>query len=242
MNLSINLYKLAIAVTLITAVVFCTYKACNHPQPVATSSANGKVIPIQPPKQYKSPEGTVYTEVKVVRAANDAQLHSYYKALLAQMQAKLNIKEKQITDLIAAGVTTEGHLIVKTNSSKNNTDTSADSSISTIEQIHYFSFKDKFINLAGRLESDTVNITYKTTDSVYFITHWKRKNFLSKKELYLKGFAQNPQTNIKGLQQLKINIPPPKKWAIGINVGYYFTGQKFVPGIGFGLTKTLIRF
>ncbi|WP_438946679.1 DUF6549 family protein [Sediminibacterium sp.] len=240
-----NWYKILIATVLLVAIVVCTYRACNHAQPVSTTSAKSKVIPKQIPKSYIAPSGTVHTETKVVQAEHDNLLEEYYMKLLADAKKELAIKDKQLKDVIAASITTEGTITFPIYREEEPSIDSAARPIKVYdcpEDIRYFQYKDKFIKLVGRVDQDSIDVSYKVEDSIHLVTYWKRKNFLSAKELYVNGFSTNPNTNIKGLQMVKINQATPKKWAVGINAGYYFDGSGFRPGIGIGLTKTIFRF
>lgn len=233
LSIKISWYKLLIAVVLITAITVCTFRACNHTQPALTSSAKGKVITKQNPVSYKSKAGTVHTEIKVVQAEHDVWLEEYYQHLLKEARDSLKLKEAELKELIAASLHTSGSFKAPL---KPDTLVLHD----TIYPSKIFKYQDRFISMAGRVEQDAVDIGYKTFDSLTFVTYYKKKNWFAKKELYLNAFPMNPNASIKGLQSVKITTPPPK-WAIGITAGYYFNGQVMVPGIGIGITKTLIR-
>lgn len=234
LTVKINWYKILIAIVLLVAIVVCTYRACNHAQPVSTTSAKGKVIPKQIPKSYIAPSGTVHTEAKVVQAEHDVWLGEYYQMLLKAARDSLKIAQDQLKEVLAAGITSEGSYSLPL---KPDTVLIPDSS----NPARIFKYQNRFINLVGRIEHDSIDIAYKSFDSLTFITYTKRKNILSPKELYLNAFSMNPNSSIKGLQSVKLTVPPPK-WAIGINAGYYFDGTMFRPGIGIGLTKTIFRF
>ena len=226
-------YKLLIAVVLITAIVVCTFRACNHTQPALTSSAPGKVIHKQIPITYKGKSGTVHTEIKVVQAEHDVWLEEYYQHLLKEARDSLKLKESELKEVVAASLYTSGSVKI---SIKRDTVRVHD----TLYPAQVFKYQNKFINLVGRIENDSMDLGYKTFDSLTFVTYTKKKNWFAKKELYLNAFSMNPNASIKGLQSVKITAPPPK-WAVGITAGYYFNGQVVVPGVGIGITKTLIR-
>lgn len=233
-NLKSNWYKIIIAIALIIAISVCTYRACNREQPVSTSSATGKVTPKQIPITYKGKSGTVHTEVKVVQAEHDVWLEDYYQHLLKEARDSLKLKEAELKEVLAASISTSGSLKIPIS-----VDTLKVHD--TIYPAKVFKYTDRFIKLVGRIDQDTVDLGYKSFDSLTFITYTKRKHLFAKKELYLNAFSMNPNATIKGLQSVKINAPPPK-WAIGINAGYYFDGSTFRPGIGIGITKTIFRF
>lgn len=232
-TIKVNWYKLLIAAVLITAIVVCTFRACNHGQPALTSSSKGEVIPKQIPKSYKKPSGTVHTETKVVQAEHDFWLDQYYQSLLKGARDSLKITQDQLKEVIAAGVTSDGSYTLPL---KPDTVLIHD----TLSPARIFKYQNRFISLAGRIDQDSIDIAYKSFDSLTFITYTKKKNIFSPRELYLNAFSMNPNSSIKGLQSVKLTVPPPK-WAIGINAGYYFDGNSFKPGIGIGITKTLIR-
>lgn len=232
-TLKFNWYKALIAVVVLIAIIVCTYRACNHGQPALTSSANGKVIPKQIPKSYKTASGTVHTETKVVQAEHDVWLEEYYRFLLKEARDSLKITQGQLKEVLAAGITSDGNYSIPL---KPDTVRITD----TISPAKTFKYQNRFISLVGRIQHDSIDIGYKSFDSLTFITYTKKKNIFSPKELYLNGFTMNPNSSINGLQSVKLTVPPPK-WAIGINAGYYFDGSSFRPGIGIGITKTIIR-
>lgn len=234
LTIKISWYKILIAIVILVAIVVCTFRACNHAQPVSTTSANGKVIPKQIPKSYIAPSGTVHTETKVVQAEHDVWLDQYYQFLLKEARDSLKIAHDQLKEVLAAGITSEGSYSLPL---KPDTIRITD----TISPAKTFKYQNRFISLVGRIKHDSIDIGYKSFDSLTFVTYTKRKNIFSPKELYLNAFSMNPNSSIKGLQSVKITVPPPK-WAIGVNAGYYFDGSSFRPGIGIGITKTIFRF
>lgn len=243
-TIKINWYKILVAIVLIIAISVCTFRACNRDQPALTTSAPGKVIPKQIPKSYIAPSGTVHTEVKVVQAEHDVWLEDYYKSLLAEVKEELAIKDKQLRDVIAAGITNEGYISIPLEKVEIPIDSTSRPQLISIcpDEIRYFQYKDKFIKMAGRIDQDSIDLSYKVEDSIHLVTYWKKKHLFAAKELFINGFSTNPNSNIKGLQMVKLNQVTPKKWAVGINAGYFFDGSTFRPGIGIGITKTIFRF
>lgn len=233
-KIKINWYKLLVAIGLLIAISVCTFRACNRDQPALTTSAPGKVTPKQIPITYKGKSGTVHTEVNVVQAEHDVWLEEYYQHLLKEARDSLKLKEAELKEVLAASIKTEGsfkipviHDTIKT--------------IDTVYPSKIFRYGDRFITLVGRIDQDTVDLGYKTFDSLTFVTYTKKQHFFAKRELYLNAFSMNPNATIKGLQSVKINAPA-RKWAVGVNAGYFFDGSTFRPGIGIGIQKTIFRF
>lgn len=230
-------YKNLIIAILLIVLGLLVFKACNNhaEQPSTTSNGKALVIPKQITKQRVSAGGTVHTEVKVVEAAQDVWLDQYYQNLLQSVRDSLQLSQAHLREVLAASLTTNGSIQT---SVKRDTVRLIDSSYKPIQ---IFTYHDKFINLAGRIENDSIDIAYKTFDSLTFVTYYKKSKLFAKKQLYMDAWPLNPNASIKGLQSIKVNAPQPKKWAIGIIAGYYFNGQVMAPGVGIGITKTIIR-
>jgi hypothetical protein len=229
--------KNLLILALIIAVGILLFKSCSKTsqQPNTTQTGKSKEIPKQITTQRISAGGTVHTGVKVVEAAGDVWLDAYYQNLLQGVRDSLKIAQDQIREVVAASVSTIGNLQLPV---FRDTIRLTDSSYKPVQ---IFSYRDKFINLAGRIENDSLGIAYKTFDSLTFVTYTKRKNIFAKSELMMDAWPSNPNASLRGLQSIKLNAPAPKKWALGITAGYYFNGQVILPGIGIGITKTLIR-
>ena len=229
--------KNLLILVLIIAVGILLFKSCSKTsqQPDTTATSKPMAIQKQITTQKISSGGTVHTEVKVVEAAGDVWLDQYYQNLLEGVRDSLKIAQDQIRDVVAASVSSIGKLELPV---FRDTIRLTDSSFKPVQ---IFSFRDKYINLAGRIDNDSLDIAYKTFDSLTFVTYTKRKNIFSKSELYMDAWPSNPNASLKGLQSIKLNAPKPKQWAIGITAGYYFNGQILLPGVGVGITKTIIR-
>jgi hypothetical protein len=229
--------KNLLIVLLIIAVGILLFKSCSTrtQQPNTTATSKPMAIQKQITTQRTSAGGTVHTEVKVVEAAGDVWLDAYYQNLLQGVRDSLKITQDQLRDVVAASLSTAGSISTKI---IRDTIRLTDSSYKPVQ---IFSHRDPFIMLAGRIENDSLDIAYKTYDSLTFATYTKRKNIFSKSELYMDAWPLNPNASIKGLQSIKLNTPKPKQWALGITAGYYFNGQVIAPGVGVGITRTILR-
>jgi hypothetical protein len=231
-----TLKNLLILVLIISVCIllFKSYSKTSQ-QPNTTAISKPMAIQKQITTQRISAGGTVHTGVKVVEAAGDLWLDAYYQNLLEAARDSLKIAQDQIREVVAASLSTAGSISAKI---IRDTIRLTDSSYRPVQ---IFSHRDKYINLAGRIENDSLDIAYKTFDSLTFVTYTKRKNIFAKRELYMDAWPSNPNASLKGLQSIKLNAPKPKQWAIGITAGYYFNGQILAPGVGVGITKTIIR-
>jgi hypothetical protein len=206
---------------------------CNEPaNPAQPVTAKQQALPAPQPRVYtNSKTGTVHTETKVVQAERDVHLSSYYESLLADMKAELKLKDKQIDRLTGILALTEGTI-----SMKHDTLRVADSGSIA------FSYADDFLQLAGVTGPEETSINYSLRDSIHLVSYWKQQGLFGKRELYVNGYSKNPATTLVGLQQVKITPPPPKKWAIGLQLGYGAGATGLGPYIGIGISRNLIRF
>jgi len=232
MKLFLKILPWIIVAVLVAALV----KLCTPDKPVTKPAHTSRELTnLQAPKLQRSVSGTVHTENKAVQADRDVWLHDYYKSLLADMQQKLNLKEKQIQQLTAASSLTEGQVITKVDTVHVYGDTG--------HFENHFTYADRWLYLRGKIIDDQLELDYRITDSIQLVSFTKRKWFLGKRESYVSGFSLNPKTTLQGLQQVKLNGSiEPKKWGIGIQAGYGITGAGLSPYVGIGITRTLIRF
>jgi len=87
---------------------------------------------------------------------------------------------------------------------------------------------------------DTLTSVFKTVKEGGFL------GFNQKEFLQLDIHSANPYNKITGLHAYRVPAPEPKKWGIGLFVGYGYsfgTSQtKATPIVGLGVTRTFIRF
>lgn len=107
-------------------------------------------------------------------------------------------------------------------------------------------YKDKYFTATTK--TDTLGnslMAYNYNAQLDIVTEAKRKNFLSKEVQTI--YISSPDKNMKinNVEHFKKDISiPPKKWGLGIQVGYYYVPEKnsLTPGVGLGLSYNLIRF
>jgi len=83
-------------------------------------------------------------------------------------------------------------------------------------------------------------INYHVKDSVTMTTYSKRKWVFGAKEYFVQGTSHNPNTEIIGLESIK--VAEQKRFSIGPYVGVGFNGRSFDPQIGVGVQLKIAEF
>lgn len=105
-----------------------------------------------------------------------------------------------------------------------------------------YEYQDKWLKLTYTPESNSIDLNYALTLST--VKYWKRKWFLAPKAYYIDVFSDDPRVTIENVKRFTIETSKPKKFGIGLNVGYGygFASNQWQPYIGAGLSYNLIRF
>jgi hypothetical protein len=79
------------------------------------------------------------------------------------------------------------------------------------------------------------------TDTISVIwSEIKKRNRL--KALVLNISLSNPDTKVEGIKSFRIEQPKPKKFGLGLDIGYEFDGLRLRPYFGLGFSYNFIRF
>jgi len=105
-----------------------------------------------------------------------------------------------------------------------------------------YGYQDKWLKLSYNAESNQLDLNYELTLST--AKYWKRKWFLAPKQYYIDVFSDDQRVKIKNVKRFTIETPKPKKFGIGLSMGYSYSlaDSKWQPYIGLGLNYNLIRF
>lgn len=225
----IDTFKLAFAGLLLVGIILLLLFTCNQPK-VVEPSKKVEQVKNTPPVKYVDKGGTVHTE-KPVAVANIATIKASYERIIDSLTRVLKIKDKRITDLLAVGTTTTGTFKPK-----------IDTVVIHGTNTAVVSYQDKWLSVSGVVNEDS-QWSYSYKDSLSFTTYNKKTGFLKLgRTLMLDAFSHNPNTTIEGLTAIKISKAKPKKFGIGVNVGYGFDGKVWKPVVGVGVNYNLIRF
>lgn len=215
--------------------------------PAATPDKGIVNTPPAQAKKYTDAAGTVHTEIKVAQVEKATGNEPQYQHILDSMANVLKQKDKFIKDLTIAKVEHSGDFKpVYSDSNGTILHLNDDSLYKKITDNNVFpvyntrvNYKDKYLDLSGTLNDDS-SWHYTISEVLAIATHEKKKGWFSR-ELTVDVSSTNPNTHIVGISGIKIT-PKPKKWGIGINLSYSFNGTAFVPTMGIGLQRNLIRF
>ena len=217
------------------------FKSC-HNKYISTPTIDSNTVKIVAPIYHTDDSGIVHAENKVVtpfapiqgtETVAQASLVNYYKGIIAQLSSRLKVQSESINNITQVGTNTSGEF-------KPIKDTELVTMGDTTKQIDKISYSDKWLSIRGDI-NDTSAWEYSINDSLTIVTYLKKTGWFNH-QLYVDAFAQNPNTHIKGLQSIKLDLPAPKKWGIGVSAGYYFNGINFSPGVGISVQRNLIRF
>lgn len=103
-----------------------------------------------------------------------------------------------------------------------------------------YGYHDKWLNLVYDSKNNNVDLSYSL--SLNTTKYWKRKWFLAPKQYYIDVFSDDARVNIESMKRFTVAVPKPKKFGIGLSVGYCWTSGKWQPYVGLGLNYNLIRF
>jgi len=217
------------------------FKSCHdkyHGTPINDTST----VKVATPIYHTDDSGIIHAQNKVVtplapikgvETVAQASLVNYYNGIIAQLSARLKVQSESINTITQVSTNTSGEF-------KPIHDTEYVTTGDTSKRIEQISYSDKWISIKGDI-NDTSHWQYSVNDSLTIVTYQKKTGWFSH-ELYADAFAQNPNTHIKGLQSIKLDLPKPKKWGIGIDCGYGYNGIKFSPIVSIGIQRTLLRF
>ena len=236
--LSLKKY-LPYALCLVAGIVIAILLMRFHP---GATPEKGSTQVVEQPRNYTDDSGTVHTEIKVAQGESASNNNPYYQHKIDSMAAVLKTKNKYITDLEQLKTESSGTFIpvyIDTAGNQFKINPRGKDSLPFIPINTRVQFKDKFLNLNGRLNDDS-SWKYVISEELNIVTHEKKVGWF-KRETTVDISSTNTNTRIVGLSAITIK-PKPKKWGIGISVGYVYTGKQYQPAVGIGIQRNIIRF
>ena len=230
-----------LAIFLVIILFIGIFKGC-HDKYISTPTIDSATVKIAAPTYHTDDSGIVHAQNKVVaplapikgtETVAQASLVNYYNGIIAQLSARLKVQSERINTVTQVGTNTSGEF-------KPIKDTEYVTLGDTSKRIEEISYADKWITIKGNI-NDTTQWKYSVNDSLTIVTYQKKTGWFTH-ELYADAFAENPNTHIKGLQSIRLDLPKPTKWGIGIDCGYGYNGIKFSPVVSIGIQRTLLRF
>jgi len=109
--------------------------------------------------------------------------------------------------------------------------------VDTISHIYKTKGEDKWLKYSATASPDSFSIFTQVTNE-YVLSHDKVKDgeIVSVKNM-------NPHTTVEELISYKVAYPAPKKWSVGVGVGYGVSSDlKVRPFVGVTIQRVLIRF
>jgi hypothetical protein len=201
-------------------------------------------------KQYKDENGSLHSQIKIFQTRKE-NMELFYGKQIDSLAAILNIKQKQLTDVLIIAKKTDGKFKVKIDTIiVKRTDTVVEGSdfdfTFALDTTYNVEYADKWIDFRGKYSTVEEKFTgeYKTYDSLTFVTFYKRKGFLNlgKKEWYLDVSSANPNSVITNVKNFKIVDERVKRIGIGPYIGVSVGDNlKLKPQVGVGLHYSLIR-
>lgn len=122
-----------------------------------------------------------------------------------------------------------------TNISTSTSETVYLTQIDTVYYPHYV-YQDKWTYIELKFKTEQPELFYSIKDSVSFIQHYKRENLLGKKVLYIDGISHNPNTQITGMKNLRVN-KSPNNFSLGLQLGYSPSGMYLGLGLNYAILK-----
>lgn len=103
-----------------------------------------------------------------------------------------------------------------------------------------FYFKDNYTEIKGTVDSNEVNINYTTKDTITIAEHTKKKLF-GNDVTTIEIKNKNPGVSLTTPTKYEVKTKP-KKWSVGVYVGYGFNGKEWQPSVGVSLQRRLFSF
>lgn len=206
-------------------------KCVGEKQKVNNSANVVNIVVNDSTRFYKDAYGKEHAQRQQVEA-DLGTLKVYYRNLIDSVSKALKIKDKNIKTISTASLKNTNTVIAK-----------IDTVLVDGKKQYPFSFSDRWIKLNGIVDT-TIRLTYSLYDSIVITTYRKSTGFLGlgKSMVYVNGYSINPNTTVTGISNIKVQDEKPKKFSLGIGIGYGFNGNRFEPNIGFSLQYSLIRF
>jgi|688.fasta_scaffold06053_8 hypothetical protein len=184
---------------------------------------------------FKDANGKQSSKIRVLEVTNMNQIKNLdsQKNLVTLLQSEVALYKKKLQSSVGITTITEFDTIFKTDSFHLVTNSKDTISI----QSFHFKHSDSWIKI--NIKGDSLNTQFSVkVDNQYSVSIVKAK----------KGFDaivknSNPYSTTTEILATKLSLPKPKKFGIGLVVGYGITFPlKPSPFIGVGLSYNIIRF
>jgi len=213
-----------LAVMFIVSLLFL--RGCNNATQQVADIKSGVEIRYAPPAQSVDAAGRNHAEKQVIEGSKET-VSFIYKDKYDSVCNIVGIQKRQIRALTFATSISEGKVPLEVKNT--GTDSAA------------FSYKDKWLEVSGNTGLNPV-MNYKITDSISFVTYWKRPWFLGRKTTYVNVFSENKNLHFVQLEATNVRIKEPGRFSIGPYFGYGWDGQRWAPSIGASIQYSIIRF
>lgn len=179
-------------------------------------------------KYWRNESGKSRGQVMVAEA-NIKILGQLYGKELDQVKKELGVKQKQFKYLTNLSTTTTDTLRLVLH----------DTIFSDTAHAKSFNYSDQWISFNGYFLRNEASFKYEVKDSLTIAHSYKKKNWFSKRELFVDVISHNPKTTLAGLSS--ISVPEPKYSRVGVGpfIGVGLNGKVM---FGVGVSYDLIRF
>lgn len=178
--------------------------------------------------RYIAPDSTKHVVYKEVYAKSNAEKElAVSRGYVDSLRKALNVKAGQITELTRVKATVSGTVKTKaaTDSAGNN----------------LYAYSNKWLNVSLNPSDSILKYRYRVelTDTKYFKGNW-----LTGRTWYRDIHLADTNATITGIE--RFSEPPfrPKRFGLGLQVGYYYDPSKrqLLPAVGVGLSYNLIQY
>lgn len=187
----------------------------------------------QKTKKWRDQFGLARGEVRSITADKKTLEEVYEKELKSKEEEIKGLKTKNLSSITNVSTSTSDTIEVEVERVVKDT-------VTNEEEIN-FAFEDRWTKINGSVIQNDLFLTYSVRDSLSFTSYYENKWF-KKPELVLHGISYNPKTTIDNLQEIKVSLPPKKKWIMGPQAGVTYIDGTVQPYVGIGITFRLISF
>lgn len=181
-------------------------------------------------KYWKDKEGLSHARAQAAEASTKAilDIHNAEMQDLRKQVSGLNKNLSNLKSYISTRVSTSDTIF-----------TTLHDTVYNNRPVKAFSYKDDWTVINGTLFQDSVKIKYQVTDSLTFVTYYKKQGLFKPKRLMVDGISYNPHSRITGLKNITVAQPPRKRFGVGPYIGIGIDGKI---NIGFGAQYSVLRF
>ena len=104
-------------------------------------------------------------------------------------------------------------------------------------------YKNKYLSIVTDQRDSTLQYSYNA--EINIVKYDEKKSFLSKSKTYIDISSPDKNFKINGVENFKKEIYiKPRRFGLGLQAGYYYSPEldRFVPGVGIGVSYNLFKF